>query len=707
MFTLEKVKKLLVYKSFKIHLLAITLFIFVGAFSISLWYIYRDNKTIALKIAQSSISKSVDSITGYVSLIFKKIRDLSTLEGALISSTDSISIKNESLLAYMSHGVEIVPELTSVYVTGANGNALVLYNIIERSVFSNSVHKEFQEDYRYAFQFIDRSTLIPKETWVYKDANWVTKKTVEGSGTPFDSRQAPWFIGAVDTKKPFWTPIYMLHEIKHPGIGFGAPLFDNKGNLIAVTGSQIVLEYISYFLEKQTITKNSKITMMTDNGFLIAASNYFKGGVIDKAPKMQFLTIDQYDPVISSAYDYYVQNKDSFFQYTFNNESYTAFITPYTSPAGHSWLVAVVMPTEDILGEVWKVQLHLYYVLSIISCIAIIWITYFAQRISKPISMLAHEVDKVQHLDLLGKSSIKTVIKEIDVMQKAVNSLKTAIRSIAYYVPKEVVRKLFEQGKEIELGGERKELVMFFSDVQDFTTVSETLSVEQLQNQLTDYFEAISHEIIRHEGTIDKYIGDGVLAFWGAPSDVKDAPFIACYSALLCQAELLKMNTRWKAQGKPQFLTRIGLHVGNVIVGNIGTKERMNYSIIGDPVNLASRLEGVNKIYHTKICVSEDLYEKVKDRFLLRPLDIITVKGKTHPTKVFELIGLFNAKEVIIRPTDTQIALCKAFEEAFNLFHQKDFTKACELFLTLSKQFPEDYLLQFYLARCKENTFKV
>ncbi len=206
------------------------------------------------------------------------------------------------------------------------------------------------------------------------------------------------------------------------------------------------------------------------------------------------------------------------------------------------------------------------------------------------------------------------------------------------YVNAAVVDELIAHPDKLKLGGERKELTALFSDIEGFTTVAEHMKPEHLVALLNEYLTAMTEVIFKHNGTLDKFFGDAVIAFWGAPLPQKDHALRACLTALEMQQRLETLRTRWSAQGKPALSTRIGINTGEMVVGNFGGTGKFDYTVIGDGVNIASRLEGANKFYRTGIVVSQTTFDLVKDRIAGRELDLITVKGRTEPLRIFELL---------------------------------------------------------------------
>lgn len=213
------------------------------------------------------------------------------------------------------------------------------------------------------------------------------------------------------------------------------------------------------------------------------------------------------------------------------------------------------------------------------------------------------------------------------------------------FVSKDIVNELLANPESLKLGGEKKELTVFFSDIRGFTTMSESLSPEDLVHLLNEYLSTMTDLVIGYKGTIDKYMGDAIMAFWGAPVPNEDHAYFACITAIVQLEELKKLQDMWAEKGYPIIDIGIGLNSGPAVVGNMGSSHRMDYTVMGDTINLGSRLEGTNKQYGTRIIISQTTYDKVKDRVYTRELDDIRVKGKNEPVRIYELIGLVNTAD--------------------------------------------------------------
>ncbi len=262
-------------------------------------------------------------------------------------------------------------------------------------------------------------------------------------------------------------------------------------------------------------------------------------------------------------------------------------------------------------------------------------------------------------------------------------------KAFSSYVSPQLVNEIVKNPEILKLGGQKKEVSILFSDIRGFTTLSESMDPEALVNLLNSYLAPMTNIILRNGGTLDKYIGDAIMALFNAPLDLKDHANLCCKSALMMVEELKLVNEDFRKKGLPEIDIGIGINTGTVIVGNMGTDIRFDYTAIGDSVNLASRLEGMNKLYGTHIIISEFTYEKIdKNAFMLRKLDIIKVKGKTKPVSIYELSNNLNNE------------LVNKFHEALKLYLERDFLRANKIFQILFQEF-NDRPSHVFMSRCQ------
>ena len=225
-------------------------------------------------------------------------------------------------------------------------------------------------------------------------------------------------------------------------------------------------------------------------------------------------------------------------------------------------------------------------------------------------------------------------------------NVKFIRNTFSKFVSQDVVEELLANPDAITLGGSKKEVTVFFSDVRGFTTISEKLGPEELVQLLNEYLSEMTELIIDYRGTIDKYMGDAIMAFWGAPARNDDHAYFACVAALAQVEALRRLQEGWSDRNIPVLDIGIGINTGAAVVGNMGSSRRMDYTLMGDTVNLGSRLEGITKTYGVRSCISEFTYERVKDRVYARELDLVRVKGKLEPVRIYELMGLVKPEDI-------------------------------------------------------------
>lgn len=257
------------------------------------------------------------------------------------------------------------------------------------------------------------------------------------------------------------------------------------------------------------------------------------------------------------------------------------------------------------------------------------------------------------------------------------------------YLSPEVIDRLVRDPGKLTLGGEERELSIFFSDIQGFTAIAETLSPTALTELLNEYLTAVTRVLLDQGGTVDKYEGDAVIAFWNAPSEQRDHPVRAVRAALHCQAELARRQPAFRARAGTCLCTRIGIHTGRVVVGNLGSDLRFDYTFLGDAGNLAARLEGVNKVFGTRLLISEATWSRLAETFPAREISRIRVVGRSEPVRVYE--------PMLASDWEQKDAVIKTFTGALGQYYAGDFEKARQAFLSIGEQDPP---AAAYARRC-------
>ncbi len=272
-------------------------------------------------------------------------------------------------------------------------------------------------------------------------------------------------------------------------------------------------------------------------------------------------------------------------------------------------------------------------------------------------------------------------------------------RMFSLYVPDKVVSELIAHPETAQLGGERRDLSILFADIADFTTISENLDPTQLVALLNDCLTEMTDIVLQNDGIIDKYEGDLIMAEFGAPLPNEKHALLGCRTMLQMQKKLIALRKKWSKQGLPELKMRIGLNCGEVALGNFGSHKVFDYTVMGDEVNVASRLEGVNKNYGTNMLISQNVYEKVKDEMITRNLDVIRVKGKSQPVRAYELIATKGEKRGLFVK---DISIIPLYEQALEQYLDRNWKESISLLERILNKTDQDQPSRILLERCRD-----
>jgi adenylate cyclase len=271
-------------------------------------------------------------------------------------------------------------------------------------------------------------------------------------------------------------------------------------------------------------------------------------------------------------------------------------------------------------------------------------------------------------------------------------------QAFSHYVSDSLVESIIAHPERLQLGGEEVEITVLFADLVDFSTLAENTAPKELIRLLNDYFSALTEIILAHKGTVDKFIGDAIMAFWGAPLPLADHAVQACKAALEMQDAMSSLREGWEAQGFHQITTRIGIHSGPVIAGNVGSRRRFNYTVMGDAVNLSARLQEANRTYGTGIILSEATRRRLLNGFLVRELDLVQVRGRAQTVTIYELMGLM--------PLTGPPAWLKLFEAGRAAYLEGKIPEAANLFQEILESHLDDPPTKIFMRRCQRHLEK-
>jgi len=320
----------------------------------------------------------------------------------------------------------------------------------------------------------------------------------------------------------------------------------------------------------------------------------------------------------------------------------------------------------------------------------------FANTVARPLLEIADQMDRVAQFDLREPSTGRSIFREIERMERSLNGMVRSLSSFAAYVPRDLVRTLVTTGEAARLEGRTKRITILFSDVAGFTSLSERMAPNALVAMLGGYLSEMATVIGAEGGTVDKFIGDGVLAFWNAPQDQADHAVRGVRAAMACQKRLAELRSR-PGEADRALPTRIGLATGEVVVGNIGSVERMNYTVVGDTANLASRLEALNKAYGTVILIADETAQEVRESVICRPVDVVAVVGKEQGGKVWEPLCPVDDPSAAV-----QTARAAVTAQALQAYLSRDLETALRIYRRMSEGNPDDPVARVMVARCQD-----
>jgi adenylate cyclase len=683
---------LFTHRKLQIDILSLFLSLLIVSFAFLIAYSYINNTKMLKEYTHSFINQINETLTEAVNDQFHSGQLLLKTTSSVLAKTGEPFLYNPELELWLIEAIKYYPNVDSYYIALQDGS-LIEIDLISEAILNTppELSSLFAHipNAKYLMRYIDRKVSPPRETYLVKDEHGKTLLTKQFENPSYDPRTRFWYQEA--EKAPdqiYWSDIYPSQTAQIPILTAALSMQNFKtGQFLGVVSVHMTLKSISDFFSKIVIGKTGKVAIVHREGKLIVSPVPTEGGTLQGA----FL----------KAYQIFTKTGESRFTFDFEDSEYLASFLPFISISKRNWMIEVVAPVRDFLSGVINTHYWTIAISIIIALVGALLIAIFAKSISRPIVKLAEESIKIKELELEKYVELRSNIKEIKLMTQSLSAMKNALRSFVCFVPKKVVSQLLEKSQDITLGGEKKEVTVFFSDIYNFSTISEKVPAEEFMKWLEEYFDPLSQVILSNKGVIDKYIGDAIMAYWGALEPMPDHAFWACHAALLFQAKLEKLIVEWKKQNKPLLLTRIGIHTGETLIGNVGTSERMNFTAMGRPVRLAERLEESNKIYKTKILISEDVYQKIQDEFLVRPIDLIEVKNRDSLLKIYELVGQKEG-DPEITPSAEMTLFCQEFTSAFNAYQEHKWAEALKLFQKLHEKIETDVPTQIYIKRCEE-----
>jgi adenylate cyclase len=577
-----------------------------------------------------------------------------------------------------------VTQVTSLNTGDKNGNGYLLLKLADS----------------WKNRIVTAKTVGLTTNWLEFDSSGEQQLTAYQKAIKYDPRLRLWYKAAVENNNPnmvAWTAPYTFFTTKEPGIT-AAIVVNPHTAPPYILAMDILLKDISDYTIKQKPSPNGFVAVLTKDGKIIGFPHHPAVTILADRNKLLLEPVEKSGilPLIRAFEIWCGEHEmtDKTFVVDIDGEKWWASLKLYYLNKTDCFFVAVMVPEDDLVQGLWFQQLLTIAITCLALVIAGIMAIILARKYSFPLEMLVRQTEAISELNFDKLKSVESNIREVHYLAKAHDKMKTTLDSFTRYIPIDVVRTLMKRGDAAKVGGSRKYVTTFFSDISEFTAISENMQPEQLTAHMTDYFDMILAVLDRHHATIDKLIGDAVVAFWNAPQDLDNHEAHALAAVIDCVEHLKQANIKWKQQGLPELHTRFGLHAGEVIVGNMGSSIRLNYTMLGDTVNLGSRLEGLNKYYGTCVLVSETVMGK-NPEYEFRKIDIVAVKGKTKPVTIYEPLG---RKGVVSKAL---LELRDSYESALIAYHERDFNAGLITVEKMLVSTPDDLALLFLQHRIK------
>ncbi len=543
---------------------------------------------------------------------------------------------------------------------------------------------------RYADRWINRSPNAPAiDHYVFLDSQ---KKELGSSEqtTSYDPRARLWYRTAQQSGDLAVSDVDVFAALGLVGFTVGAPFYED-GKMLGVAAADITLDGLSDYLADSKVSPGTFSFILDHQGRVIAnserARTYTSNG--GRVELQHIASLGTELPAV--AFSARPRNADGERMYSFvhGGREYVASLTTLPPSFGKKWQLFVVTPLSDFTSAFQEHNKRLFLFGLVAIALQVVIIYFLSSVISAPLEKLAGKVTRIQDLEGEALPPLRSPIREVALLSRAIDTLDAAVKSFAAFVPVGLVKQLLDSDQKLELGGHSRFLTVFFSDLEGFSSLSEEVPSQELLLRVSNYLEVVTKAVNEEHGTIDKFIGDGVMAFWGAPALLDDHAMRACFAALHIRRDMELLNARWEAQGMKPLRIRIGIHSDAVLVGNIGSKERMSYTVMGDGVNIAARLEGINKEYGTRICISHAVFKEAGERLCVRPIDDVTVKGRRSRIPIYELMGAHGIGPEF-EPDEKTMRLARLTRQAYEALVSEDTPLALERYQAILAEYPGD-----------------
>jgi adenylate cyclase len=663
-------------------------------------YSYQRNSAAIMASLHQQVAKTsqasrenVEAMIGGVAATLRLLAEVTATDPEFFRTTRS----NDVLYRALTTG----PEIDAAFVSFEDGYHRAVTRIDDdrrrsdqRIPRTANWHSNFIDDFSLG-ESRSRHRIF-YDTWGHIVGEYSTPTTT-------DYRSTSGYPAAKERRNLAVTEPQVNVDTGYPIINLRVPIL-REGAFLGCAGASITLGVLSRFLEAHRASANSMTVIANPtDGKVIAASDREKS-IRQVDGRLEVARLDNMDDEdVREAYRRQRQmGLDNFlFRSTRDGREFAASFARFPISFGLQWEAIVLTPADDFIGDLKRTNRRIVAIIVALSTMELFLIYLLSRRLSQPIENISSDLKSAEGLSFDHPPSRPSRIREIAQLQAAAALLRNSLQSFCSFAPVDVIRGLIKSGVPLHLGVESRPLTIFFSDLENFSTHAEEAAPDSLLHQMSVYFEQVTGAITEEMGTVDKFIGDGIMAFWGAPTALPNHERHACIAALRAVRRMERVNRDWRASGKRTLRLRIGLNSAVVLVGNVGSPDRFSYTAIGDGVNVAARLEGTNKIFGTSICISDSVFNAVSSEIVARPLRSVQVKGRKKDFMVYELVGMANSADPELEANSDDRKLCQMTWTASKHFEGGDFDGAARSYTAILEAFPGDGVATSMLAEIK------
>jgi len=665
-------------------------------FGAAIWVGYVSNDRMARDTADRAVEQARLETVAQTEALLDPIASLVRVSARYAGEQPDF-FRSEHALAPLLEVLGHSANISSVYVGFADGSYRMALRVPKGLRIQNTLPPQGTQ---YAGRWIDRRAAKPVDRYQFLDGAKQPLGVLDAVAL-YDPRVRPWFKDAAEKGDLVISNPYIYATTGLPGITVAMP-FRANGQLAGVLAIDILLDSLSQYLKTRPVSAHSTSLIVDADSYVVAHPDTQQALKREASGSIARVRLGELgDPLPALAFAMRNEKKRERFTFDHDGEEYVAMFSPFPAGFGKRWEVVIIAPLEDFVGE-WKSnnrKLLMFGLAAILLQVVLIYA--LSRRIAKPLEQLEAQVNEVQQFSPRRAAPIRSPVREIASLASAVDTLQSAIAAFSAFVPRDLVKQLIGPGRPLALGGHSRFLTVMFTDLESFSTWAEATPAQELLTRVSAYFEIATRAVNQELGTLDKFIGDGVMAFWGAPAVLEDHAYRACVAAVRIQQRMKELNAGWAAQELPPLHVRIGVHCDAVLVGNIGSAERMSYTVMGDGVNIAARLEGTNKEFGTGICISHAVFREAGERLWLRPLGLVNVKGRRADLQVYELLGIKGADPALEAPAEIR-HLCQMTHFAHEAFERGEWQVAEARYLLVAEQFPADKVARVMAQRCRD-----